>query len=133
MEFIINEFLKNAKEITLTNGKMIDEQGNERTPKISTPQQLKNGGIYCYKNLNNDVIIESLESDEKIKSFIKSYCKKEKYARAKEKARAQIIDILEQNRDRAMSWGELAEQQTLIYKIAKRCGLVKELHNEGII
>ena len=77
MEFIINEFLKNAKEITLTNGKMIDEQGNERTPKIATLQQLNAGGIYCYKNLNNDVIIESLESCEKIKNFIKNNFKVE--------------------------------------------------------
>ena len=56
-----------------------------------------------------------------------------KYQRAKNNARAQIIDILEQNRERAMSWEEYAEQQELIYKIAKRCGLIKEFHNEGII
>lgn len=133
MEFIINEFVKDAKQITISNNKIIDESGNERKPKIATPQQLNAGGIYCYKNLNNDVIIESLEDADKIKAFITDYYKKEKYTRAKDNARAKIIDILEQNRERAMSWMEYAEQQALIYKIAKRCGLVKELHNEGII
>lgn len=132
MEFIINEFLKDAEQITIKNNKIFDEQGNERKPKIATPQQLKSGGIYCYKNLNNDVIIESLENGEKIKNFINNYYKKS-YAHIKDNARAKIIDILKQNRERAMSWGEYAEQQALIYKIAKRCGLVKELHNEGII
>lgn len=59
--------------------------------------------------------------------------KNEKYTRAKDSARAKIIDILDHNSTCAMSWLEYVEQQALIYKIAKRWGLVKELHNEGII
>ena len=133
MEFIINEFLKDAKEITITKGKMIDEQGNERTPKLTTPQQLNAGGIYCYKNLNNNVIIESLESDKKIKNFIKDYYKKEKYTRAKEKARADAIEWQLSQAKKSASYMELLKAQEKFLKLAKRYGLLKEFKENCII
>lgn len=54
-----------------------------------------------------------------------------KYQQGKEQARrtAQELQIYQF----AISWGELAERGEHLQKLAKRYGLIKEFHNEGII
>ena len=57
----------------------------------------------------------------------------QKYQRAKEKARADAIAWQLNQTAKSASYMELIEAQEKFLKLAKRCGLVKELHNEGII
>lgn len=54
-----------------------------------------------------------------------------KYQQGKEQARrtAQELQIY----CYCISWGELAERGEHLQKLAKRYGLIKEFHNEGII
>ena len=54
-----------------------------------------------------------------------------KYRQGKEHAR-QLAQTL-QVQQFAISWGELQEQGEHLEKLAKRYGLIKEFHNEGII
>lgn len=54
-----------------------------------------------------------------------------KYQQGKERARAKAQTI--QIYQFAISWGELAELGEYLQKLAKRYGLIKEFHNEGII
>ena len=54
-----------------------------------------------------------------------------KYQQGKERARAKAQTI--QIYQFAISWGELAEQVAELERLAKRYGLIKEFHNEGII
>lgn len=55
------------------------------------------------------------------------------YEKRKEKAREKAIFWQGFFADVSMSWGEVAFWQDYFYRLAKRCGLVKEFRENAII
>lgn len=55
------------------------------------------------------------------------------YQKQKEKARATAIDWQEWASVESLSYLELANWQSYFYKLGKRCGLLKEFKENGII
>lgn len=55
------------------------------------------------------------------------------YTKRKEAARDRAIEWQAANAERAASYGELAEAAAYFEKLARRCGLVKEFKENGII
>ena len=54
-----------------------------------------------------------------------------KYEQGKQKTRQLAQEI--QNDQAPKSWGQVANDCERLQRLAKRYGLIKELHNEGII
>lgn len=55
------------------------------------------------------------------------------YTKRKEAARDRAIEWQAANAERAASYGELAEAAAYFEKLARRCGLIKEFKENGII
>lgn len=68
----INQFLHGVKTFTITNDKIINENGQELKPTITTLKDIiKNKSKIFYKKINSDLFIESLTANaEDIKQFI---------------------------------------------------------------
>ena len=69
----INKFLEGAKNLTLTEKTITDEEGKERTPTLTTTKNFLNSYKQIfYKKTNSNLFIETLDaSAEDIQQFIK--------------------------------------------------------------
>ncbi len=55
------------------------------------------------------------------------------YLAMKNQARFFAMELQEQNFNKAQSWEEVMENSDMVYRLAKRYGLIKEFKENGIL